>query len=150
MNLSKVIATVFGIGYIGKGGGTVAAVLTCALWYLCYDKLHFSALAGLMIAVSVTAVGILAANNLEIIWGKDSSKIVIDEAAGMCISLLFIPLNVWFFIAALVLFRFFDIVKPLYIRRTEKLKGGLGVMMDDVVSGIYTNIILQIALIGLK
>jgi phosphatidylglycerophosphatase A len=70
--------------------------------------------------------------------------VVIDEIAGMCVSLLFIPVTVGYVAAAFILFRFFDIVKPLYIRRTEKLPKGWGVMLDDVVAGIYANILLQI------
>jgi phosphatidylglycerophosphatase A len=65
----------------------------------------------------------------------------------MCISLLFIPVTINYVIAALVLFRFFDIVKPFYIKKMEALPGGLGVMMDDVLAGIYANIVLQIFLL---
>jgi phosphatidylglycerophosphatase A len=78
--------------------------------------------------------------------GKDSYRVVIDEVAGMWVSLLFVPITTPTLVAGLVLFRFFDITKPLYIRRMEKLPGGVGVMMDDVLAGVYTNILLQIGL----
>jgi phosphatidylglycerophosphatase A len=69
---------------------------------------------------------------------------VIDEVAGMCISVLFIPLT-WVTIAvAFILFRAFDILKPLYIRRLEAVPGGWGVMLDDLAAGIYANIVMQI------
>jgi phosphatidylglycerophosphatase A len=55
-----------------------------------------------------------------------------------------VPANLYFLLAGLVLFRFFDIVKPLYIRRMEALPSGTGVMMDDVLAGVYANIVLQI------
>jgi phosphatidylglycerophosphatase A len=69
---------------------------------------------------------------------------VIDEVAGMCISLLWIPATPLNIFIGLVLFRFFDILKPLFIRKLEALPGGWGVMFDDVLAGIYANIILQI------
>jgi phosphatidylglycerophosphatase A len=92
----------------------------------------------------VIIIGIWSAGVVENDWGKDSSRVVIDEVAGMCIGLLFVPVNVKWMITALLLFRFFDIVKPLYIRRLEKLPGGWGVMADDILAGIYSNIVLQV------
>jgi len=79
-------------------------------------------------------------------WGKDSSKIVIDEVAGMSASLLFVPVRWKYVITAFILFRFFDIVKPLYIRGLEKFPRGWGVMADDLLAGLYTNIIMQIVI----
>jgi len=94
--------------------------------------------------ILITAIGIWASGEVEKDWGKDSSKVVIDEAAGMCVSLLFLPTKVKYVFAAFILFRFFDIAKPLYIRRLEKLPRGWGVMADDLLSGIYSNLIMQI------
>ena len=70
--------------------------------------------------------------------------VVIDEVAGMCISLLFLPVTIKYVIAALILFRFFDIAKPLFIRKSEALPAGWGVMADDLLAGIFANLILQI------
>jgi len=58
--------------------------------------------------------------------------------------MLFLPVTVTYVLCALILFRFFDIVKPLYIKKMELLPGGWGIMMDDVLAGIYTNILLQL------
>jgi phosphatidylglycerophosphatase A len=63
----------------------------------------------------------------------------------MCISLLFLPVTLPIIIAGLVLFRYFDIAKPLFISKAESLPGGWGVMADDVMAGIYTNVLLQVA-----
>ena len=127
---------------MGKGGGTVAAAVCAVAWYLLfasgYDPIVF------IVTALVTVLGVWSAGEVEPFWGKDSSRVVIDEVAGMCVSLLFIPVTIGYVAAAFVLFRFFDIVKPLYIRRTEKLPKGWGVMLDDVVAGIYANILLQI------
>ncbi|MEL6867415.1 MAG: phosphatidylglycerophosphatase A, partial [Bacteroidota bacterium] len=76
----------------------------------------------------------------------DPSKVVIDEMAGMWISLLWLPFSPLLLLLAFLLFRAFDIGKPFYIRQMEKLPSGWGIMMDDVLAGVYTNLLLQIGL----
>jgi phosphatidylglycerophosphatase A len=143
MQFHKLISTCLGIGYIGKGAGTVAAIATCIAWYFAwaggYPHLYLS----LIITIALTFLGVWSSGIVEKIWGKDPSKVVIDEAAGMCISLLFLPVNLKYVIAALILFRFFDIVKPLLIKKMEQFPGGWGIMLDDVLAGIYANVLLQ-------
>jgi phosphatidylglycerophosphatase A len=144
MKISKIIASWGGIGYI-KGGGTVAAAVTCVLIYLLNQQGAFQNIWVLPVAaVIITLIGIYTGDIVEADWGKDSSRVVIDEVAGQMISLLFIPLTNTNLIIGLVLFRFFDIVKPLGVRKMEALKGGTGVMMDDVLAGVYANIVLQV------
>lgn len=141
MIIQKTIATVFGIGYIQKGAGTIAAIIYCLLWYL-------SPAVGLIATVTailaVTVLGIWSGNHVEKQWGKDSNRVVIDEFAGMMITLINTPVQIKYLITGLLLFRFFDIVKPLGIRKLELIKGGWGVMADDVLAGIYALIVLQI------
>ena len=141
ISLHKVLCSCFGIGYI-KGGGTIAALACCTIWYLIWNDNNniFIAVAATLL---ITIIGIWSAGKVETVWGEDSSKVVIDEVAGMCVSLLFLPIQLKYIIAALILFRFFDIVKPLYIRNLEKLPRGWGVIADDLLSGIYSNLILQ-------
>jgi phosphatidylglycerophosphatase A len=146
MQFHKLISTCLGIGYIGKGAGTVAAIATCVAWYLAWAGGFPPLYLALIIAAAVTIIGIWSSDVVSKIWGKDPAKIVIDEAAGMCISLLFLPVNWKYMLAALVLFRIFDIGKPLYISQMEKFRGGWGIMLDDVLAGVYANILLQIAL----
>lgn len=146
MLFHKLTATVFGIGYIGKGAGTVAAIFCSVCWYMAWAG-NYPGLIALIVTTVITLLGIWSGNMVEPLWGKDHGRVVIDEVAGMCISLLFIPVNITTVLAALILFRFFDIVKPLYIRRMEALPGGLGVMLDDVLAGLYANIVLQIFLL---
>ncbi|TSD66271.1 phosphatidylglycerophosphatase A [Inquilinus sp. KBS0705] len=143
--MNKLIASIFGIGYI-KGGGTLAAIVTCLGLYLLWllpgmqNPLYLP-----IITIIITLLGIYVGNQVEAAWGKDSYRVVIDEVAGMLVTMLFIPTgNLYYLLAGLVLFRFFDIVKPLYIRKMEALPAGTGVMMDDILAGVYANIILQI------
>ncbi|WP_113662071.1 phosphatidylglycerophosphatase A family protein [Pedobacter nanyangensis] len=143
MIFHKIISTSLGIGYIGKGAGTYAAIFTCLLWYFFLAGQYEPKLAPALVTLLITLQGIRSANEVEILWGKDHNRVVIDEVAGMCISLLFIPVTIGYVAAGLVLFRFFDIIKPLGIRKLEKWPGGWGVMADDVLSGIYANIVLQ-------
>jgi len=147
MLFHKLSATVFGIGYIGKGAGTVAAIFCAICWYLAWHG-NYPPLFSVYITIAITALGIWSGNVVEPIWGKDHGRVVIDEVAGMCISLLFIPVTIKYVLTGLILFRFFDIVKPLFIRKMELLPGGWGVMMDDVLAGVYSNIILQIVVIS--
>jgi phosphatidylglycerophosphatase A len=143
----KIIASIFGIGYIRKGGGTVAAAFAVLIWWLIFKNIGTNIAVELAITFVVTALGIWAGNKVEAEWGKDSYRVVIDEVAGMFISVLFVPLDWKWLIAGFILFRIFDIAKPLYIRRMEALKGGWGVMFDDVLAGIYANIVLQIIIL---
>ena len=88
--------------------------------------------------------GAWVGNTGEELWGIDNKRVVIDEIAGMLVSVLFLPVTIPTLAAAFGLFRFFDIVKPLYIRRLEKLPKGWGVMADDVAAGLYTNLLLHV------
>jgi phosphatidylglycerophosphatase A len=141
----KTISTCLGIGYIGKGAGSIAAAVCCLCLYFAFIN-GFKPVPLLLITIAITFIGIWSADVVSKIWGHDPSRVVVDEVAGMCISLLFIPMNVTYLIIAFILFRFFDIAKPLFIRKMELLPGGWGIMLDDVLAGIYTNILLQTVL----
>lgn len=145
--LYKTYASVLGIGYI-KGGGSIAAAFYCIIYYV--SSLYNMPVLAVSLAVLVLLTGIGASNILEAEWGKDSSKIVIDEVSGMQIGLLFVSPELLYVCIAFVLFRFFDMVKPLYIRKMERFPKGQGVMFDDVLAGIYTNLILQIIVVVIK
>ena len=99
----------------------------------------------IILSISIP-VGIISSHYTEKLLGeKDSSHIVIDEFCGFFVSLLLVPFSAGYALSAFFLFRFFDILKPFPIRKIEyKLKGGLGIVTDDILAGIYTNAILQI------
>jgi phosphatidylglycerophosphatase A len=143
VRLHQLISSCLGIGYV-KGGGTIAAVVCCVGWYFAWQDGRGMPYGPVLATILILVIGIRSADKVEEIWGKDSYRVVIDEVAGMCLTLLFIPVR-WPYIAiGLLLFRFFDIVKPLYIRKMESLKGGWGVMMDDMLAGLYANLVLQL------
>ena len=84
-------------------------------------------------------------------WGrKDHPRIVIDEIMGYLITMLWLPKTPLFIMLGFFLFRFFDIAKPPPIRLLERIKGGFGVVLDDVLAGVYANIILQIVRLFIK
>ena len=145
MKFYKIVASVFGIGYVGKGGGTIAAIFYCIIWLLLpagYSNTFWQ----VIITIFIISIGVWCSNYVHNLWGKDSSNVVIDEVAGIAISLLYVPKNFYFLVLALILFRFFDIVKPLGIKKLENLPRGWGVMADDILAGIYALLIIQLLL----
>lgn len=139
------IGTGFGSGFSPVAPGTAGALLAFAVWYVLSFLVSASALLWLtvLLVLAFTVVGVWAANRLEQAWGEDPSCVVVDEMVGCWITLLAAPAgHLWYGLAAFGLFRLFDIWKPLGIRRMENLPGGIGVMMDDVLSGVYGFIIL--------
>ena len=145
MQWHKQIASVLGTGYL-KGGGTVASIWYCIIWFLLpagYTAGYWQVAVTLLIIVT----GIWCSGKVEKDWGKDSSRVVIDEVAGMAITLLYIPHQLSYLLIGLALFRLFDILKPFGIRSLEKMPGGWGVMADDILSGVYAFIVLRIVIL---
>ena len=97
-------------------------------------------------AAAVIVIGIWTAGRAEVLLGhKDAPTIVIDEIAGYLVAMFLVPSGWGFVVAGFFLFRFFDIAKLWPLNRLEDLRGGLGVMLDDIGAGIYTNAFLQAA-----
>ncbi len=138
----KNIATLGFIGYLPVAPGTWASAIGVLLLMIFNISLYVQ---GLLICF-ITIIGIASSTIAERVIGqKDSGHIVIDELLGYLISVFSLPVNYAILISAFFLFRFFDILKPFPIRFVEKkLNGGLGIMMDDILAGIYTNLILQV------
>jgi phosphatidylglycerophosphatase A len=79
----------------------------------------------------------------KLVKTKDARPIVIDEVVGMWVALLFLPYRIGYLLSAFVLFRLFDILKPFPADHTQRLRGGLGIMVDDIIAGIYASAILH-------
>jgi len=138
----KNIATLGFTGYIPYAPGTFGTLIGLIFFMLLKPSLSLH----LIILFITISLGIYASSAAEkILNEKDSPKIVIDEFSGFLVSVLFLPFTPNLVLSAFLLFRFFDIIKPLGIRKLEKtLSNGAGIMADDILAGIYTNIILQI------
>jgi phosphatidylglycerophosphatase A len=142
--LNRFIASAAGIGFLPIAPGTWAATATAIVWFL-LSKCFPLAYAWQTIVIILTiATGIYCSGKLVTEKEKDPGYIVIDEVAGMIITLMFIPPTLLNFSIGLILFRFFDILKPLGIRKTEQMKKGWGIMTDDILAGIYSTIILHL------
>ena len=137
------LATGFGVGYSPVAPGTLGTLVAIPIYYFLSDipsPLYEITLIGFFF------LSVWISENAETSFGKkDDQRIVIDEIIGFLITMLWVPKTVPFIIIGFFLFRFFDILKPFPIRLLEKgLKGGYGVVLDDVAAGAYANIVLQV------
>lgn len=137
------LASVFGAGYAPVASGTVGSFVTVgAIWLLPLTPLRIA-----VAVVVVILVGIWAGSRVERVLGKkDPGVIVIDEVAGMLLSVILLPRTIPVLITAFLLFRLFDIWKPFPARESQALTGGVGVMVDDLIAGFYTLILIMGAL----
>jgi phosphatidylglycerophosphatase A len=139
-SISRAIATLFFVGYIPLAPGTCGTLAGMLFVWILKPSLLWQA--GILAGVCI--LGVITAGITEKSLGeKDSKHIVIDEFAGYLCSVIFLPLTPLYMIAAFLLFRFFDIIKPPPVCMFEKIGGGAGIMLDDVAAGIITNVILQ-------
>jgi phosphatidylglycerophosphatase A len=142
-------ATFFGIGRIKPGPGTWGSIATVLLWAAATSQIPLArrTWATIVAAAVVTLVGIPAATRVaRASGGKDPQFVVIDEVAGQLVALISVPLGWKTFLAGLILFRTFDILKPFPIRRLEHLPKGTGIVVDDLGAGIYALVIMHLLL----
>ncbi|OAG27473.1 phosphatidylglycerophosphatase A family protein [Thermodesulfatator autotrophicus] len=140
---ARLIATGFGLGCLPKAPGTWGSLGAVGLMALTGPIFH-PALQSLL-AVIFFLTGIWAAEiYIQNTKDKDPSEVVIDEIAGQWIALISFDITLVNLLLGFLLFRLFDIWKPLPIRLGEKLPGGLGIMMDDVLAGIAAHLCLKL------
>lgn len=134
------IASVFYIGYLPIAPGTLGSLASLVLYYfICHNAVLMAA-----VILAIITLGFITAGKVERMFEeKDPGEIVIDEFAGMLIALYRLPPTMGYVVTGFLLFRFFDIVKPKPIASLEKMNGSLGIMSDDIIAGIYANILLQ-------
>lgn len=141
--LAILLATFGYVGYFPIAPGTAGSAAALALFAL----LRWLGMPVLEVAVVVllSASGIWAATVAEQHFGRtDPGYVVLDEVAGMLLTLLLIPVTWSGVLVGFLLFRLFDIVKPPPARQMERLHAGLGIMLDDIVAGLYGNIALRL------
>jgi len=138
-----ILATGFGVGYSPVAPGTLGTLVAIPVYYFLSN---ISSPIYEITLVGFFFLSVWISGNAEIYFGKkDDQRIVIDEMMGFLITMLWVPKTIHFIIIAFFLFRFFDILKPFPIRHLEKkFKGGFGVVLDDVMAGVYASIILHL------
>ncbi len=141
--IAKILATFFGIGYFPLAPGTAATAAGIALAF----ALQGSSWAYAVVVLVLFAVGVPVCGRVEkMLKQKDPGIVVLDEVVGVLIALAGLPMTWPVTISVFFLFRAFDMFKIYPINRLETRPGGWGIMLDDVMAGVYTNIIMRIAL----
>jgi phosphatidylglycerophosphatase A len=140
-SLIKLFASVFYLGYIPFIPGTVASLFALSFYFLLQDNFYLYT----VLLIFVSGLGFLIAGRAEKIYQqKDCDKIVIDEVAGLLLAFWGLELELPLIIIGFFVFRALDAVKAYPANKIEALSGSAGIMGDDLVAGVYTNIILQI------
>jgi phosphatidylglycerophosphatase A len=142
-------ATFFGAGHLRPGPGTWGSLAALGLWSAGAPFIHQAWRAPVAVAVTaiVLAIGIPAANRVaREKRDEDPSCVVIDEVAGQMLAFTAVPLHWKGLLAAFILFRGFDILKPPPIRQLESIPGGAGIMLDDIGAGLYALMVIQLLL----
>lgn len=137
------LSTFFYLGYISFASGTFGTLGAVPFYYLLVlylNKYQYLVFTIIFILVSIYLSSLAA----KIFNRDDPGEVVIDEVAGFLTTMAFIPFTLENLIIGFLLFRFFDILKPFPSRQLEKLKGGYGIVLDDVASGIWANLLLLI------
>ncbi|MFB3885621.1 MAG: phosphatidylglycerophosphatase A [Thermodesulfobacteriota bacterium] len=138
----RLLATGFGVGYSPMAPGTVGTLLAIPMYYF------LSAIPFPLYELTLVTFFFLSSwisGQAQTLWARgDDPRIVIDEMMGFFITMLWVPKATLFIILGFFLFRVFDILKPPPIRLIERAKGGWGVVLDDVLAGVYANIVLQL------
>jgi phosphatidylglycerophosphatase A len=138
--IEKLVGSGFYSGYFPVAPGTAGSIVALGIFLIP----GFENPALLLFLISLFfVIGIQIGNKFEEVYGKDPKQCTIDEFTGTWISLLFVPKKIIFIVLAFVIWRVMDILKPFPARQVEKFKGGLGIMLDDVIAGIYSFLIVH-------
>ena len=141
--LARSIATVLGVGYFPVAPGTAATVVGVVIFYFLGNNLPlFTLLLAVLLILGIVTTGLME----KLLNTKDPSIACIDEVVGVMIALWGLPLMWPVMIIGFFLFRAFDMFKIYPINKLESQPGGWGIMLDDCMAGVYTNIILRVAL----
>jgi phosphatidylglycerophosphatase A len=136
------LATGFGSGYFPLMPGTAGSLAAVLLYYFLPLGDQIWSLVILLTIITGVWTGTFAERE----YGKDPGVVVIDEFAGQWLSLVFLPADLLTVSGGFVLFRIFDIIKPFPANRAQKIKGGSGIMLDDLIAAVYTQAALRLIL----
>jgi phosphatidylglycerophosphatase A len=137
----KLIGSGLYTGYSPMVSGTVGSLVATLIYLIPgFENLNII----IPITVALFLYGINVGTKFETKYGKDPAQCTIDEFVGTWISYIALPKTIGIIVVTFFLWRILDIIKPPPARNLEKLKGGMGIMIDDVVSGLYTLIIMHL------
>ena len=139
--IEKILGTGFYTGYIPVASGTFASLAALAIFMIPGFEKYYIIIPSILV---LFIFGLFVGKKFESVYGKDPSECTIDEVVGTWISYLFLPKTAGIIIITFLLWRILDIFKPFPARKSENLKSGLGIMIDDVISGFYTLIIMHL------
>jgi phosphatidylglycerophosphatase A len=143
--LNRLIATLFFSGYAPIAPGTAGTAVVAVLYWLFFLVSPPLGVVGWFVVLLVAfAVGVYTADKAAPEWGKDPGQVVVDEGVGFLFTVALLPTDIWTVIVAFFVFRVLDIIKPPPARQLEALPGGWGIVVDDVVAGIYGNLLIRL------
>lgn len=143
--VAVVVASGLGLGYSPLAPGTFGSALGVGLFWLARNWPAWAQVAGIVL---LFLGGTAAAGRLAAMLGKkDPGRVVIDEVAGMWVSLFLLPFGARTALLAFVAFRIADVVKPWPARQMEGFPGGWGIMADDMMAGAYANLMVRVVLL---
>jgi phosphatidylglycerophosphatase A len=129
------IGSGFGSGYAPVASGTAGSFVALLIWYFLPEM---SAIQQIVFIAVTFFIGIPICTAMEKQYGHDPKQAVWDEFVGQWIALFLLPKTIWILVASFLIFRALDVWKPFPARRSQKLPGGWGIMIDDLIVGIYT------------
>lgn len=137
----KIIGSGFYTGYLPFASGTFGSLAALLVFFIIPKSEDYRVIIFLIILFSI--LGFLIAGKFEEIYGSDPAQCTIDEWIGTWISLINLPKDFFWIAIAFLIWRFLDIIKPFPAKQLEKLNGSIGIMIDDIISGFYTFLIMQ-------
>ena len=142
------VSTFFWSGFFPVAPGTFGTLVFVPVYYFGVSRMH--PVLYIVFTLAIYLAGVWSSNYASVILkDKDPSNVVIDEVVGFLVTMVFIPVTPARVIIGFFLFRFYDIIKPYPAAKAEHLRGGNGIMLDDVIAGVYANVTLW-AVIFLK
>jgi phosphatidylglycerophosphatase A len=142
--IHKIVISFFYVGYVKYAPGTVSSLLMLIIFFFIPNNI----ITQFIFLFSVFLIGFCLCYYHSLKSAiKDPSFIVIDEVAGMSLSLFMVPKELYLYVLAFILFRIFDIYKPLVIDKSQKFNFGIGIMLDDLLAGLFTSIIIWILIL---
>jgi len=137
----KIIGSGLFTGYIPVASGTFGSIIAIVIYFIPgFEKLHIL----LPSIVILFMYGVYISSKFEKVYGKDPSQCTVDEVVGTWISLIAIPKSILLTLTSFFIWRALDIIKPFPARSSEKVPGGWGIMIDDVISGIYSVVLVHL------